>query len=406
MGIRGELILMQYKYLIITSSGGNGLVQAANAKKQDIMSLDKDSEVIIKDLMLQWAMWPIGKYGVALWNIFQKRGNIFLQDVFVKCEGAADILFWPHIFFKALRTLFKHKIDFVIDTQCVATSAIIKAVRCYNKYSNKKVFVEKYIVDLPTNRASHFFKNIKKLSKKDKNLIKIVSLEPLLSMDETEEEFWEKNAEVKMDKIRYEKYFIRKGFKKYQNMKRDGNNYVIRINDHNKNNEFTLKNDDILISLILGSHPSFDSTCDYVKKTINYYKNNNEDKDIYMFVYCGDENSPLFNEIIKIISKEKAFPINLNIIPMPFQNDEFIASLFFRSDLTITRSGGQTVMEILAVGDGKHCIHSESKNNHSLNELLKGMTYLEGGNALYLIKMKGAEIININTYEEILKKIG
>jgi len=35
-------------------------------------------------VMLEWAFKPLGIFGIWAWNKFQKMGNVFLQNIFVK----------------------------------------------------------------------------------------------------------------------------------------------------------------------------------------------------------------------------------------------------------------------------------------------------------------------------------
>ncbi|MBI5345656.1 MAG: hypothetical protein HZB76_00705 [Chlamydiae bacterium] len=415
--------------LIITSSGGNGLIQAAKAKEQEIKEQNPKSKVITQDLMLHWAIKPIGPLGVMCWNKFQKIGSIFLQNFIVKWQWIADYLFWPHVYFHTKSILFKENIDLVIDTQPVATSAILSAVRYYNKIAKKDVVVEKTIVDLPTTKCVHFFNNIKKLSKENRKILRIVTLDPLLKPNETEEEFWQKNAAMPLENVRYEKYFIRTAFKKYQHKKRNQKTFNIKIKNQDKKErkiiqsivkkgvikasflknyiDLTINNSNIVITLLLGSQPPFNATLSYVKQTIDHLKKHPIKRPVHFFVFCAKKESRLLDEISKMVFQTKNYPANLSIIPMSFQKDDVIAPLFFRSNLTITKSGGGTIVELLAVGQGKHCIHSEaySKNGlPSLEKLLKGISFWEGGNALYLKHNKGAEVINTQSYPSICKE--
>jgi len=80
---------------------------------------------------------------------------------------------------------------------------------------------------------------------------------------------------------------------------------------------------------------------------------------------------------------------------MSFQKADVIASLFHRSDVTITRSGGQTIMELIKIGKGKKFIHSESKlDDSNFDILLKGIPFWEAGNACYLNKKDTGNLIS------------
>ncbi|MBN2479222.1 MAG: hypothetical protein JXA94_03255, partial [Parachlamydiales bacterium] len=123
------------------------------------------------------------------------------------------------------------------------------------------------------------------------------------------------------------------------------------------------------------------------------------EKTIFLFIYIANEND-LFNFIYESIKNNINYPQNLKIIPMSFQDDTTIAPLFFRSDATITRSGGSTILELLAVANGKVLIHSEGKLKQNL---IKGMPYWEVGNALYLKKFKNSELVNTDNFVDQLE---
>jgi hypothetical protein len=85
---------------------------------------------------------------------------------------------------------------------------------------------------------------------------------------------------------------------------------------------------------------------------------------------------------------------------MTFQVDEIIAPLFFRSDMTCTRSGGQTAMELMCVGRGKIWIHSETRKKGRVlldADLLKGIPGWEAGNAAYLQRFRDAKLVTPDT---------
>ena len=88
------------------------------------------------------------------------------------------------------------------------------------------------------------------------------------------------------------------------------------------------------------------------------------------------------------MGKMPQYPKNVAVIPIAFQADDVVAALLFRSDYTVTRSGGQTTMELLSIARGKIFIHSAAKKGN----LMRGLPFWEGGNALYLQAKVGAEL--------------
>ncbi len=420
----------QKNYLIITASGGNGLLQAAKAEKTLILKKDPNARIIQKDMMLDWLKSTIGRFGVLAWNGAQKTGSIFSQEILVSCQRLADSFFWPQIFLKTLNTLFKEKIDFIIDTQPIGTSAIIKAIRCYDLFVKKNIILEKILVDLPTEKSKHFFRSIKKLSQNDRKRIKVHSIEPLLENGETEEDFWQKHCKLSTNEISYDRFPIRESFHVYANKNiQDENDFVINTrveNEHEvqfiqnilkkgpiefqKNEEgfqFKIEKEDYLVSIVLGSHPSMRSTVKYVENMIKYVKTHyNQNKNIHLFVFCSSVKEGLFEKIEKLIEKDDLYPSKLSVIPMSFQEEDVIAPLFYRSNITVTRSGGQTAMELMAVASGKICIHSECKHeNPTLDQLYKGIPVWESGNARYVKEKVMGEIITPEIFFDLCREV-
>ncbi|MBN2479931.1 MAG: hypothetical protein JXA94_06860 [Parachlamydiales bacterium] len=410
-------------YLVITASGGGGLLQAAKAEKQRILKNNPTANIVTRDLMLQWMGFPFGYFGVGTWNLAQKRGIKIFQTLFGFGTGLADIIFYPVIFIRAFITLMKHDIDQIVDTQCVGTNAIIKALRLFNFIRNKNTKIYIVIVDLPTKKSTHFFNSIKRLTIKDKNLLTIHTAEPLLE-NETEEEFWQKYCRVSLDKINYQ-YPIRISFDDYKNKTKNFDLYPLKIIAENEkeifliesvlkkgscsffkeNNtfNFNIGKEDYLITVLLGSQPSYKSTVEYVKKVIDFLSKKDIQKNVYLFVFCSSLKLGLMQKLYSMIQNIENFPKNLNVVPMSFQSDEIIAPIFHRSDLTVTRSGGQTAIELKTVCSGKKCVHSESRSkNITLKKLLKGIPVWESGNAVYMKEKMGIEIINTDLFAKVL----
>ncbi len=414
--------------LIITSSGGGGLLETANAKMQEVLKENPQARVIKKDLLKEWK--SLGKFCINFWNGSQKKGDVKLLEWIIYMQKFADIIFWPKIFFWAFSCLMKDNVDRVIDTQPMGTSPIVKAVRLFNHLRNKKVILEKILVDLPTDKATHYFRTIKKLSLEDQKFLRIVTLPPLLKEGETAEEFWQKHCGVSDSEIHYQKFFIRQGFNPYVGKVREHADFPIEVGYKSEEElqmmqktfrlgggfgtlgkekvKFVIRKEDKLITVLLGSHPAEEATISYVKKMIEMARQiGNTGKKYYLFVFCRD-HSPgahsLYKEIHDYVIQAKPYPTSLIIIPLSFQKEEVVASLFFRSDITITRSGGQTSMELMAVMKGQSLIHSEAKKEGkktlSKEELLSGIPGWEAGNACYLEEKKGARIITPEVFGE------
>lgn len=411
--------------LLLTSSGGGGLLQAAVAKQQEILEQDPSTTIIRRDLLKDW-MGLSSSFLINFWNRAQQRGNLKAQNLCVWGQSIFDAFVWPRVFTVSLYTLFRYNIDRIIDTQPMGTSALLLAIRLYNKKRKKKVVLEKILVDLPTKKATHFFGPIKRLTEGNRRNLRLTTIAPLLEGGETEGEFWQRHCRLSDAQIRYEDLYVRKAFKAYQGKPRLPEDVFLRLRYKSLEElqlmkkafrkgkiqaevasqkvAFRIAPEDRVATVLLGSQPSEGATCAYIKRFLQLSKESNSPKTpLYLFVFAADHREgmktpSLFQKIVEVVSRAKNYPPHLIVIPFSFQTDEEIAPLFHRSDLTITRSGGQTAMELMSVGTGQMWIHSEARkrpNSPSLSqqELLRGIPGWEADNAVYLQKMRGAHLV-------------
>ncbi len=414
--------------LIITCSGGGGLLQAAKAKEQEVKRSNSKIKIIKKDLLKDWASKKFGKFCINLWDKAQKDGKVKLLELVTGNIHFADILFGPSVFFALLRLLMREDIQYVIDTQPLCTKAIVRAIRFHNFLRKKQVTVEKVLVDLPTDRAKWFFSPIKKLSMKDRKIFTFITIPPLLQKGQTANDFWRKYCKMEEKEICYRDYYVRESFDQYRGKELPSLPFSFHTQYKNQEEKvwmekivqrgpiqssfdkddkicFTIEPNAKVITILLGSQPAFDATVTYMTKMVELARKYNDDP-IYIFAFCSHHHegrSSLFSELCKKLDDIEEFPSHVSAIPLTFQNESVIASLFYRSDLTCTRSGGQTCMELMAVMQGEIWIHSESKlkgKEPTLKKLLKGIAKWEAGNALYLRDRRGAHIVTPELFEK------
>lgn len=420
--------------LIITSSAGGGLLQAAVAQEQQTRAEDSDIKIVKKDVLRDWVGGWLGRFCIESWNTAQKRGDVKSQKFFVSFHWLFDYIAWPKVFFHTLNTLLKNDIDRVIDTQTTSTSAIMKAIRLFNKRRSKGVILEKIVVDLPTRKATHFFRPIKLLSKKDKQCLKLRTIRPLLEEGQTADAFWQLHCGMSESEIHYEDVNVRQSFRAFQGKSRSNTTTKLKLyfNDDNElrimqqtwergtikasiqgnHIHFDVPDNARVFTILLGSQPARVATLNYVKNFIEIVRGLPQGTPpVYLFVFCGEYTSQqgsLLLELAEAIKQTKDYPDLLSIILFSFQSDDVIAPLFHRSDATCSRSGGQTAMELMAVSTGEIWIHSETKKkagNLTLKQLLKGIPVWESESALYLVKLCGAKLVTPEIFSEDVRRI-
>lgn len=317
-------------------------------------------------------------------------------------------------------------VDHVIDTQPQGTSAFLLALRIFNRIHKKNVKLEKIVVDLPTEKNTHFFRPIKKLSSQNRKLLQMVTIPPLLKKGQTAADFWRQHCNLPQQEVIYQ-FVVRRAFSKIQNHQRTDKNFSLTVSFANsEEREFLSKtirrgslpadirqNDakffihpkDKVITILLGSQPSRKATLCYVHRFLNL-ANESVANAIHLFVFCSYHNmgeKSLLWEVADMVLQMKNYPSHMTVIPLGFQNEDTVARVLFRSDLTCTRSGGQTAMELMCVSKGEFMIHSETKKTSdqsdlSLDQLLKGIPGWEAGSALYLKEMRNAKIVTPDTF--------
>ncbi|MEX0961668.1 MAG: hypothetical protein WDZ28_02285 [Simkaniaceae bacterium] len=414
--------------LIITSSGGSGHLQAAKAKHLEIIKQNPSAKVIVVDILLDWIGKRIGRFFVNQWNQAQAEGNVSKLNRLISLQILQDFFFSTPIFFKTLFLLKQHKINHIIDTQPSLTSPIIKAIKWVEKKENRKIKFEKILTELPTHYCFHFFDPIKNLSKKDKNTLRLVTSQPLLYPNQTQEAFWRDFCNLETENIDYQEMPLRPTFKSLIQTKplRAFLNLPIQFHSEEEKEliretlqkghltfliehekiHITLSPDEKIFTLMLGSIPAEKKTLFYVNEIIETIKwESTKEKSYSLFVFCNDHvprKRSLLKQVHDLVMKKQNFPINLTVIPMSFQDDSVIAPLYYWSHMTLTRSGGLTAMELLAIAQGQICIHSEAKDETKPNQ---GMPDWEYGNALYLQRKRGAKLLTTSCFGKQAKTL-
>lgn len=415
------------KYLLITSSGGSGHLQAAKTKRQEILEKEPGANVLTKDLLIDWLGKKVGAFLARRWNVAQSKGNVAALDFYSAAQPLVDAFFFLPIFFSALRTLLEEDIDQIIDTQPMGTKAILKAVRLVNYWQKKQIRVEKILTDFPTIYACHFFHSIKHLSKKDKSIFDLTTTHPLLTAElSTPDAFWTYTCKLKESDVHYKPLPIRPAFLKLQNQSKAPLNLAISTSSPEEMElihstlsrgpgkatryrdilTYTIDPQDKVAVLMLGVRLDKSALFAYLKQCVKMINNSSSNAPFHLFIFCGhfNENS-LQQEIKHLLNNIHPYPTNLSVIPLSYQEDGFIAPLIHRASAIITRSGGLTSMELLAAARGHIWIHQGQTRPPFLYRLLSpptaGMPPWEKGNALYLSAKKGAHFISPSTFPAI-----
>lgn len=394
------------KILIVTSSAGGGHITASLALEDKIKrTKSKDVEFVKKDLLKDWLPKWLGLFKTGLWNLAQSKGSIRALKWMGNQQASIDFLLWPYVFFRAFFCLRREKPSQFFDTQPLSSSTLLKALRLYNYFYGKNLCLEKVITDLPTKKAEHFFQRIRRLSVKDASFIRLITTKPLLEKGETLEGFWLERANLPLSQISIGPPILREGFLDYVGKTSREKNVEIAFSCKNLEEiaffagcdyvemqqegfSINLGSEDLLFTVLLGARPPSSALVEYLEGFLQFFQKTYKGS-VYI-VLCCSRKKKLQKELF---SFQKKASKNVKILPVSKQKCSTIAALLHYSQINITKSGGQTAMELLGVATGDIWIHSESDQINSEKKLLEGMALWESDNARYLMKEKGAKIV-------------
>lgn len=413
--------------LIIDSQAGGGHVQAANFIESHLKA--KGLPTIRREFYTTCLGRVIGRFAINTWNDDQKNERINKVNAYSKFEFLFDILLAIPVFFSTWALIRKHKIEHIVDVQPIGLRAILHAARIENFVRSlfgsklKQIKVSLVMTDLPTLQATNFLQPLRGLRDNDRRILEVITTDPLLTSGQNSEEFWKENARLPIKYVKNRQFPLRAEFLTNRNCtdtilplsfrchsvaaKSDlAKALHVKISDKETANcndslSINVESQDRIITIMLGSQASFDATIQYVEQLVRKLKTEGMIKPTKIFVCCGDPkpHEPSLIEAVYHKIDELDIPDSISIAPLSWQDATVLAPLMARSDITITRAGGLTAMELLTVATGQILIHSVPSKGRDLSieqdeeELLKGMFIWESGNARYLKSKKGARIV-------------
>ena len=355
------------KYLVITSSGGGGLLTTAEAVREQ---LPRDAQTILIDFLKDWV--PFGHKAIESWNFSIRGGNLSRLSKMAEWQGAFDALTAPLIFTHALKVLMLKRIDHVYDVQPLGTRAIGNAIFLWNKvrrvYRLPSITYHKVIPDIATPLCSHFLNSIASSPNYLRSMIRIYSPPPYPQDRNATEQFW-RERKIALSQVDSDRQFIRRAF------------LTVQL--------FSLQR---VATLLLGSQASR-STLAYVHAIRNFERTRSQlaPASIEIRVLCGTD---VFAR--KMAEEVTDCPPHLTIRPLSYQSAAQIAQHYAVSSLTITRAGGSTILELYATGarGRTSLIHSDCEQAP-----LEGMEpKWERGATIWAMHEFNAKVITVNDF--------
>ena len=375
---------------------GGGHKTAKDAIKEELKenfhNIDTSADIdITGDRVLNRIWLPfigrLGDYGADSWNNAQKAGNLAYLRLFASLGWIGELLMYPIVYFRVKKILEEMKTEpsYIVSTQAFCLNAIAQAVRSVNREKNWHMHIDVYLTDLPSKKATHFFPSIKRVSGNPRlrDLVCLHSPKPLLKSGQTEKSFWKTHVgDVRV--IPVDHYPIRRAFLQTEQLAEKLTKPVVTIGLRlNRPSErdvldrsigcaptvpgdatypIAVKNEDKVGFLMLGSQPTTESVLSWLR-TFAQASTQNPDssRHHYFFLYCGapdtdQAKNPLLEKVSAEIEKMRSagqISPTMHFVPFTNQDADQIALLMARSDITITRSGGATSMELLSLHQAK-----------------------------------------------------
>lgn len=394
--------------IIITTVCGGGHLQAAGAFKAQISRSSPQFSIKQIDIFNDWLGKIVGGFLTKRWNAPLRKGHNFLSLSYSYFGiPFIDPVFFLFIFVRAFITFIKLPIVRVIDTQPVGTAAISLALLATNKINKRRVRLEKILTEIPTKKSIHFFHPLKLLPKFLKKTIDLCVVDP----SPKEDTFWPKYTGLSSQQIKKIAPPLREAFFSLPTLAQNEKVFSISFSS-NEEKETSLKiariegliqhkgeleiqldcsSNCYVVTIMLGSQPPTKMIQKYLEKYYQLAKENPHFRDMVIFV-LGNSTISSFEVIKNFWLNQKNLPSNFHPVLLSTQEQITVAGLLSASDLTITRAGGLTSMELLAIKPKNSSIHTDVI--HKGKPVLGKMPPWEIGNAEVLIDKIGAKIIH------------
>lgn len=373
--------------LLITCSVGYGHQAAAMNVEEALRVENPDLEIIRLNTRDYFPAF-IGKLSDQ-WDSQMRKGHFSISQI-VNIQGPYEAFYEKFLdsrLSEDMNQLLKdHPISEVYDTQPMFTPIFAKAISKASR--NGIIFYHKILTDLPTPRNSSFFTGIWRAKKEGTLSLRVHAPEPMLKSQETAEAFWQKHCGISADQL--EQRFAFPVHPDYLNLPKNPHSLAIKTEY-----PVQLPPEAFVTTLMLGSQ-GVNAIYDYALAYLNQIEVANPSQPHYFFIACS-KNQALFDKLQTLLDSHPLHRDTAHrIIPLTMQTMDAVASLMWRSNQVIIRSGGISSIEQLALAkthltERKLWIHSAYKGQDA--EGCLGHTYAwERGNAEYLMSQLGAEM--------------
>lgn len=437
--------------------------QANEIKIVDIMGVDKSitttpGETWIPSYGIPYTEYQFfsGHQNVNYWNSAQKMGgmeSVRKLEQLINKQYLAEHIQAKKIYSELTKFLQENPdLEEIIDTQPLSSPEICKAVTEENERRlsegghQKPIKVRKIISEFITNKTVHYLDPLSRVEKQhaDCLTVEIVNT-PLKLNTESDEDFYKRKKidhikfEIKPAPLRAEFYNPIYSIEKAVYLKSEVDSLISgplkerayltealanqgeQLGDHFK---LSKRAQDKFFLITLGSQGSL-TILRYIDAFIDQVSHGEikPDQRRMLFVAAGknDGSSDTIYALVRAHIEKRMtelaiagidWPESAKIIPLGFQDDKGMASLFKNTDVLITRTGGMASIEVNETQQfnptRKVYLHSEAitetpdifpKENFDAcyDKLLDGTVCWESGNAQYLMQSIAASLTSPET---------
>lgn len=457
--------IFKHMSLIVTSSGGGGHLVAAKNLQQELLEeheqrlqrghellaqsrhlLSKDVRVAVEgaleellrqppvqliDLMkspcTNFGLIPLGDFMSEQWNRKQRAGDIKGLKLLVKQQPWTQVVFGAQCESYMAEVFAGNNAFQVPPTQIYTVQPLL--LESLLAATPPDVSVELFMTDLPTAEAVHFFQPLLRISEKLrgpwKDKLILHSLPAALGgADELE-----RLSGVPQQMTKLEKFMpVNQAFKRPQGLPSPKEMVALKLKAQlpaeerflsKLGNPLVIQEQDEVILVMLGSQPTASAVKAYAKESL---KLPIPAQKRYVLLACG---KPTVEDYAELYQEVASMGSESHTVLVPFTGQD-AKEMLGRADMTITRSGGLTAGELLALrsrasdrkrvllhvepvdsGDATRAMANrlaeENPGKEVLQQafrdgMLEGMVPWEAGNARYLVTAAGADLVTPETF--------
>ena len=344
------------------------LLPHAEALDEEIRNLSKKEQLNGSrpyiDMLLD--VYPEGYESAAVWNILQRNEKTKALKKLIALQYVSDTFNYQIVYDYFMKKLHEAEAigapyTEIISTQAMALPALCDVVKDYNasRHEENHIVINQYLTDIPTLGAVHFFNVLATLTPIQQRQMRLYGVG---MADEVIQHFFPQgNHFNKIYNVPASRNpMVRVAFKDPSYDNSDKFDQQVTLNFQKEVLPYTIAPEEQIASIMLGSQASAD-TVKYITPLLKCGMER-------VFVF-GGKNKSISDKIDELINTHPEYKDR--IVRLDNQSDKEISALMTRSNIVVTRGGGLSVMEQMAMSHNPEQIilihHSDTNENEPLS---------------------------------------